>query len=207
MAEVAVALRDLRKSYGDVEAVRGISFDVEKGEIFGFIGADGAGKTTTFQILAGVMNPTSGDATIFGRSARDARLKTGYLTQGFTLYSDLTVMENIRYIGDLRLAEPKTIDARGRHYLELFGMAPFENRLAGQLSGGMQKKLALACALVPQPRRALARRADDRGRPGFAARVLGFARAARDRRADDSRRDSLFGRSRALHARRLHASG
>ncbi len=151
MAEVAVALRDLRKSYGDVEAVRGISFDVEKGEIFGFIGADGAGKTTTFQILAGVMNPTSGDATIFGRSARDARLKTGYLTQGFTLYSDLTVMENIRYIGDLRLAEPKTIDARGRHYLELFGMAPFENRLAGQLSGGMQKKLALACALVPQP--------------------------------------------------------
>ena len=128
-----------------------ISFDVEKGEIFGFIGADGAGKTTTFQILAGVMNPTSGDATIFGRSARDARLKTGYLTQGFTLYSDLTVMENIRYIGDLRLAETKTIDARGRHYLELFGMAPFENRLAGQLSGGMQKKLALACALVPQP--------------------------------------------------------
>ncbi len=151
MAEVAVALRDLRKRYGDVEAVRGISFDVEKGEIFGFIGADGAGKTTTFEILAGVMNPTSGEAAIFGRSARDARLKTGYLTQGFTLYPDLTVMENIRYIGDLRLAEPKTITARGLHYLELFGMAPFANRLAGQLSGGMQKKLALACALVPQP--------------------------------------------------------
>jgi ABC-2 type transport system ATP-binding protein len=151
VAEVAVSLRDLRKRYGDVEAVRGISFDVEKGEIFGFIGADGAGKTTTFEILAGVMNPTSGEATVFGRSARDARLKTGYLTQGFTLYPDLTVMENIRYIGDLRLAEPKTIDARGLRYLELFGMAPFANRLAGQLSGGMQKKLALACALVPQP--------------------------------------------------------
>jgi ABC-2 type transport system ATP-binding protein len=151
VAEVAVALRDLRKRYGDVEAVRGISFDVQKGEIFGFIGADGAGKTTTFQILAGVMNPTSGEAAVFGRSARDARLKTGYLTQGFTLYPDLTVMENIRYIGDLRLAEPKTIVARGLHYLDLFGMAPFANRLAGQLSGGMQKKLALACALVPQP--------------------------------------------------------
>jgi ABC-2 type transport system ATP-binding protein len=151
VAEVAVALRDLRKCYGELEAVRGITFDVAKGEIFGFIGPDGAGKTTTFEILAGVMNPTSGSAVVFGQSARDARLKTGYLTQGFTLYADLTVMENIRYIGDLRLAPAGAVVARGRHYLELFGMAQFENRLAGQLSGGMQKKLALACALVPQP--------------------------------------------------------
>src|SRR5580693_5809163 len=90
---IAIDVRGLRKRYGALEAVRGISFDVRKGEIFGFIGADGAGKTTTFQILAGVMNPTSGEATIFGRSAREARLKTGYLTQGFTLYPDLTVME------------------------------------------------------------------------------------------------------------------
>ncbi|MBV8284655.1 MAG: ABC transporter ATP-binding protein [Candidatus Eremiobacteraeota bacterium] len=151
MAEVAVALRDLRKRYGDIEAVRGLTFEVERGEIFGFIGPDGAGKTTTFQILAGVMNPTSGRAEVFGQSARDARLRTGYLTQGFTLYHDLTVMENIRYIGDLRLAPRETVVARGRHYLQLFGMAPFEDRLAGNLSGGMQKKLALACALVPQP--------------------------------------------------------
>ncbi|HZZ00146.1 MAG TPA: ATP-binding cassette domain-containing protein [Candidatus Baltobacteraceae bacterium] len=151
MAEVAVALRDLRKNYGTLEAVRGVTFDVAKGEIFGFIGPDGAGKTTTFEILAGVMNPTSGDVDVFGQSARDARLKTGYLTQGFTLYHDLTVMENIRYIGDLRLAPPDTVIARGRHYLGLFGMAQFEDRLAGNLSGGMQKKLALACALVPQP--------------------------------------------------------
>jgi ABC-2 type transport system ATP-binding protein len=151
VAEVAVALRDLRKRYGELEAVRGLTFQVERGEIFGFIGPDGAGKTTTFQILAGVMNPTSGDVEIFGQTARDARLKTGYLTQGFTLYHDLTVMENIRYIGDLRLAPRDTVVARGRHYLQLFGMAQFEDRLAGNLSGGMQKKLALACALVPQP--------------------------------------------------------
>jgi ABC-2 type transport system ATP-binding protein len=151
VAEVAVALRNLRKNYGNLEAVRGITFDVAKGEIFGFIGPDGAGKTTTFEILAGVMNPTSGEVDVFGRSARDARLKTGYLTQGFTLYPDLTVMENIRYIGDLRLAPADAVTARGMHYLELFGMTPFVNRLAGQLSGGMQKKLALACALVPQP--------------------------------------------------------
>ena len=151
MPEVAVALRDLRKRYGSLEAVRGLTFDVAKGEIFGFIGPDGAGKTTTFEILAGVMNPTSGDATVFGQTARDARLKTGYLTQGFTLYHDLTVMENIRYIGDLRLAPPDAVYARGMHYLGLFGMAQFAGRLAGQLSGGMQKKLALACALVPEP--------------------------------------------------------
>jgi ABC-2 type transport system ATP-binding protein len=151
VAEIAVALRDLHKRYHELEAVRGINFDVAKGEIFGFIGPDGAGKTTTFEILAGVMNPTSGSADVFGQTAREARLKTGYLTQGFTLYHDLTVMENIRYIGDLRLAPPGAILARGRRYLKLFGMAPFENRLAGQLSGGMQKKLALACALVPEP--------------------------------------------------------
>ena len=151
MAEVAVAVRDLRKRYGNVEAVRGIAFDVRQGEIFGFIGPDGAGKSTTFEILAGVMNPTSGQVDVFGRSARDARLKTGYLTQGFTLYHDLTAMENIRYVGDLRLAPPDAVVARGTHYLELFGMAPFADRLAGQLSGGMQKKLALVCALVPEP--------------------------------------------------------
>jgi ABC-2 type transport system ATP-binding protein len=151
VADVAVALVNLRKRYGELEAVRGITFDVAKGEIFGFIGPDGAGKTTTFEILAGVMSPTSGSVDVFGQSARDARLKTGYLTQGFTLYHDLTVMENIRYIGDLRLAPPDAVVARGRRYLELFGMAPFENRLAGQLSGGMQKKLALTCALVPEP--------------------------------------------------------
>lgn len=151
MAEVAVAVRDLRKRYGNLEAVRGVTFAVTQGEIFGFIGPDGAGKTTAFEILAGVMNPTSGQVDVFGQSARDARLKTGYLTQGFTLYHDLTVMENIRYIGDLRLAPADAVVARGMHYLQLFGMAQFANRLAGQLSGGMQKKLALACALVPEP--------------------------------------------------------
>jgi drug efflux transport system ATP-binding protein len=150
--EAAIHVRKLRKVYGDVEAVRGIDFDVALGEIFGLIGPDGAGKTSTFQILAGVMNATSGDVEIFGKSARAARLETGYLTQTFSLYPDLTVMENIRYVGDLRLADPDEITRRGLHYLELFAMRPFVDRLAAQLSGGMKQKLALACALVPQPR-------------------------------------------------------
>ena len=98
----AIAVEGLTKRYGAVEAVRGIGFEVRDGEIFGLIGPDGAGKTSTFQILAGVMEATGGKAQVFGAPARDARSETGYLTQSFSLYPDLTVEENIRYIGDLR---------------------------------------------------------------------------------------------------------
>ena len=147
----AIAAANLHKRYGATEAVRGIAFEVERGEIFGLIGPDGAGKTSTFQILAGVMEATSGTADIFGRAARDARSQTGYLTQSFSLYPDLTVAENIRYIGDLRRVPRAEIRERGHRYLSLFDMDRFTDRLAGRLSGGMKQKLALACALVAQP--------------------------------------------------------
>jgi ABC-2 type transport system ATP-binding protein len=147
----AIDVRDLRKHYGALEAVRGISFEVQRGEIFGLIGADGAGKTTTFQILAGVMEATGGTAEIFGRPARDARSRTGYLTQTFSLYPDLSVTENIRYIGELRHVPPAEIDERGARYLKMFDMDRFSKRLAAQLSGGMKQKLALVCALVSEP--------------------------------------------------------
>jgi ABC-2 type transport system ATP-binding protein len=151
-SESAISVKDLHKNYGLTEAVKGITFEIAQGEIFGLIGPDGAGKTTTFQILAGIMEATSGSAIVFGRPAREMRAQTGYLTQNFSLYPDLTVKENIRYIGDLRRVPPLQIDERGRHYLEMFDMDRFADRLAGQLSGGMKQKLALACALVPQPR-------------------------------------------------------
>lgn len=151
MAEVALRVDRLTKDYGTLEAVRGISFEVDKGEIFGFIGPDGAGKTTTFQILAGVMRATGGEANVLGKPAREARAETGYLTQSFSLYPDLTVMENIRYVGDLRLTPREAVTSRARHYLAAFGMDAFEERLASHLSGGMQKKLALVCALVSEP--------------------------------------------------------
>jgi ABC-2 type transport system ATP-binding protein len=147
----AIAVRDLRKRYGALEAVRGISFAVERGEIFGLIGADGAGKTTTFQILAGVMEASAGSAEIFGRPAREARSQTGYLTQTFSLYLDLSVAENIRYIGDLRHVPEAEIEERGGRYLKAFDMDRFAARLAGQLSGGMKQKLSLVCALVAEP--------------------------------------------------------
>jgi ABC-2 type transport system ATP-binding protein len=148
----ALRTRGLRKRYGALEAVRGITLEVAEGEIFGLIGPDGAGKTTTFQILAGVMEPTSGVAEVFGRPARTARAETGYLTQSFSLYPDLTITENLRYAGDLRHVPPADITARGRHYLEMFDLYRFADRLAGRLSGGMKQKLSLACALVAEPR-------------------------------------------------------
>src|SRR5262244_262958 len=102
--------------------------------------------------MARVMEASSGVAEVFGRPAREMRSQTGYLTQAFSLYPDLSVTENIRYIGDLRGVAPDEIAARGHRYLEMFGMDQFEDRLAGQLSGGMKQKLALASALVPEPR-------------------------------------------------------
>jgi len=150
-AAPAIEARDLTKRYGKVEAVRGIAFDVRAGEIFGLIGPDGAGKTSTFQILAGVMEATSGVAEIFGRPAREMRSQTGYLTQTFSLYPDLTVAENIRYSGDLRRIPIDEIASRGDQYLRMFDMDRFADRLAGKLSGGMRQKLSLVCALVPQP--------------------------------------------------------
>ena len=148
----AISLSKLWKRYGTTEAVRGIDLEVREREIYGLIGPDGAGKTSTFQILAGVMEASGGTVRVFGKAAREARFETGYLTQAFSLYPDLTVMENIRYIGDLRRVPRADIDRRATQYLRMFDMDRFRDRLAGRLSGGMKQKLALACALVPQPR-------------------------------------------------------
>jgi ABC-2 type transport system ATP-binding protein len=150
--ETAVRVRGLRKSYGASEAVRGLDLEIGAGEIFGLIGPDGAGKTSVFQILGGVMAASEGLAEMCGVSAREARSFVGYLTQAFSLYPDMTVAENLRYIGELRLLTRAEIDERGRHYLRMFDMERFMDRLAGSLSGGMKQKLALACALVAEPR-------------------------------------------------------
>ena len=150
--EIAISIRNLRKSYGDFEAVRGINLEIAAGEIFGLIGPDGAGKTSVFQILGGVMQATAGRTDMYQIPARQARSFVGYLTQTFSLYQDLSVAENLRYLGELRLLSRRQIEERGMHYLEMFDMERFTDRLAGSLSGGMKQKLALACALIAQPK-------------------------------------------------------
>lgn len=146
-----IRVHGLRKQYGHHAAVRGINFAVYPGEIFGLIGPDGAGKTTTFHILAGVMEASGGNIQILGHTPGDARLQTGYLTQQFSLYLDLSVEENIHYSAGLRRVPQSRYVERRDRYLSLMGLELFRHRLAGQLSGGMKQKLALCCALVSQP--------------------------------------------------------
>jgi ABC-2 type transport system ATP-binding protein len=147
----AISVRGLYKHYEGLAAVRGIDFTVQQGELFGLIGPDGAGKTTTFHILGGVMEATAGEISIFGQSPRDARYFTGYLTQQFSLYLDLSVDENLEYVAKLRKVPADAFQQRRQHYLHLMNLARFSDRLAGQLSGGMKQKLALCCSLIAQP--------------------------------------------------------
>lgn len=147
----AIRICDLNKQYSKIHAVKGVSLDIYKGEIFGFIGPDGAGKSSIFNILGGIMQPTSGCVKIFENDPSVIRSKIGYLTQQFSFYLDLTVDENIEYSAGIRKVPREVIDERKERYLKLVGMERFKDRLAGQLSGGMKQKLALCCVLVFQP--------------------------------------------------------
>ncbi len=147
-----IHVEGLWKQYGNFPAVKGINFIVDRGEIFGLIGPDGAGKTTTFNILAGVMEATSGSIEVLGHFPREVRLQTGYLTQKFSLYSDLSIAENIAYNARVRRVPESQFQSRAQELLHRVGLNPFKNRLASQLSGGMKQKLALCCALVSNPK-------------------------------------------------------
>ena len=146
-----IEIKKLYKYYGKTIAIRGIDLVVRRGELFGLIGPDGAGKTTVFHILGGVMEATAGEAKILDLPAREARNHTGYLTQQFSLYLDLSVEENINYSGGLRLVPENQLEARRIKYLKLMQLDRFRDRLAGKLSGGMKQKLALCCALIAEP--------------------------------------------------------
>jgi len=142
------------KSYGSISAVTGISFNVYKGEMFGLVGPDGAGKTTTIRALCGLINPTSGKIEIFSKSISESRKEIqnsiGYLSQKFSLYGDLTIDENIEFFADIHNVE-NFIESRNE-LLEFTRLKPFRDRLADKLSGGMKQKLALACSLIHRPK-------------------------------------------------------
>ncbi|RME89133.1 MAG: ABC transporter ATP-binding protein [Anaerolineae bacterium] len=151
-----VDAQDLRKSFGDVRAVDGVTLRVRAGEIFGLVGSDGAGKTTTLRLLVGALRPDTGRILIGGydlaRDVERARAQIGYLSQRFSLYEDLTVLENIRFFAEVRGIPADRWRPRSMEILEFVGLAEFVNRRAGQLSGGMKQKLGLATALVHRPR-------------------------------------------------------
>lgn len=151
-ASTVVQVHNLRKDYGSLTAVKDIDFAINSGEIFGLIGPDGAGKTTSFHILGGVLEQTGGDVLVLGGKPRDMRLEIGYLTQQFSLYLDLSLIENLRYVAGLREVSKADFDERAWKYLKLMSLDKFPDRLAGQLSGGMKQKLALCCALVARPK-------------------------------------------------------
>jgi ABC-2 type transport system ATP-binding protein len=152
----AIVAEGLTKSFPGVRAVNALSFDVRAGEIFGLVGPDGAGKTTTLRMLAGIMPPDAGKATVAGfdvvRDPEGAKHSLSYMPQRFGLYEDLTLDENIRFYADLFGVKKAERDARSVELLAAAGMSEFRKRLAGKLSGGMKQKLGLVCALIHRPK-------------------------------------------------------
>jgi ABC-2 type transport system ATP-binding protein len=152
----AIVAQGLTKSFPGVVAVDHLSFDVRPREIFGLVGPDGAGKTTTLRMLAGVMPPDEGNAIVAGsdvvRDPEGAKHHLSYMPQRFGLYEELTVDENIRFYADLFGVKRRERDERAAQLLRAAGMSEFRTRLAGKLSGGMKQKLGLVCALIHRPR-------------------------------------------------------
>ncbi|MGD2216237.1 MAG: ABC transporter ATP-binding protein [Gemmatimonadales bacterium] len=153
--ERAVSLDRLTRDFGDLRAVDGLTFEVASGELFGIVGPDGAGKTTTLRMLAGVLRPSSGDASVAGvsiaRQPESVKHHIAYMSQRFGLYTDLTVRENIEFYADLYRVPGRERPARLERLYAFSGLGPFEDRLAGQLSGGMKQKLGLCAALMHEP--------------------------------------------------------
>jgi len=155
-SDVAVSLRALTRRFASVTAVDALTLDVYAGELFGIVGPDGAGKTTTLRMLAGVLPPTSGDASVLGhsvaRNPEGVKNETAYMSQRFGLYEDLTVRENITFYADLYRVPKRERPARLERLYRFSNLGEFEDRLAGKLSGGMKQKLSLCCALIHHPK-------------------------------------------------------
>lgn len=150
-----VSTHGLGRRFGDEDAVVDLTFEVEAGEIFGIVGPDGAGKTTTLRMLAGVLPPTSGRAHVLGIDVAEdpeaVKSRAAYMAQRFGLYEDLTVAENIAFYADLYRVPAKERPARLERLYEFSGLGPFRDRLVGNLSGGMKQKASLSAALIHHP--------------------------------------------------------
>jgi ABC-2 type transport system ATP-binding protein len=151
----AITATGLSRSFGVVTAVNKLDLSINRGELYGLVGPDGAGKTTTMRLLTGIMAPSSGEAWVAGypvlSEAERIKEKIGYMSQRFGLYEDLTVMENVLFYADIYEVAQKERQARIERLLGFSNLTPFVDRLAGKLSGGMKQKLGLACALIHTP--------------------------------------------------------
>jgi len=151
----AIEVRGLTKRFGRFTAVNGVSFEVPRGEIFGFLGPNGAGKSTTIRMLCGLLSSTSGTARVAGfdinREPERVRQNIGYMSQKFSLYRDLTVAENIAFFGGVYGLDARRLAERGAKVAALAGLSGLERELSGTLSGALQQRLALGCAILHEP--------------------------------------------------------
>ena len=154
--QLAISAEHLVRRFGDFVAVNDVSFHVEKGEIFGFLGPNGSGKTTVIKMLTGLLPLSGGEAFVQGidvrKDAETVRENIGYMSQNFSLYSDLTVLENLTFYGRIYGLSPERLRQRMDDIIQLNGLGPYIHRLSAQLSGGWKQRLALGCAMLHQPK-------------------------------------------------------
>jgi ABC-2 type transport system ATP-binding protein len=155
-AEKAISAQNLVRTFGKFTAVKGVSFEVAKGEIFGFLGPNGSGKTTVIKMLTGLLPLSGGEATVEGLNVRTdserVRERIGYMSQNFSLYPDLTVTENLTFYGRIYSLTSQRLKQRMKDVIEMNGLGPYLDRLASQLSGGWKQRLALGCAMLHEPK-------------------------------------------------------
>jgi len=156
MKNIVIKTEKLTKKFGDFTATDAITFEVYEGEIFGFLGANGAGKTTAMRMLCGLSKPTSGEATIAGfdiyRETEKIKANIGYMSQKFSLYEDLTVIENIRFFGGVYGLSDKEIKEKSDHLIDLLGLKEESKKLVGSLPLGWKQKLAFSVAIIHDPK-------------------------------------------------------
>jgi len=153
---ITIKIENLTRKFGTLTALDHLNLEVEEGEIFGLVGPDGAGKTTTMRLLTGIMDPTQGEAWVYNKhtvkEAESLKEHIAYMSQRFGLYEELSVLENIDFYADIYGVEIGKRKETINRLLDFSGLLPFKERLAGKLSGGMKQKLGLACALVHTPK-------------------------------------------------------